>query len=162
VLSFVSREGTPWVCGGKPFVVSARTNKRQHHHGLVVCSCTRVETLAFWGRFTNERNQGKQAHPASRVPVMMQICDDRGNGRGNEEDDNQGHFRANWLYYNKICVRPAGSKSHPCAESALHARCRPLRSCGRAIDLKDTDTLCVHNIVDPPQNTGRLKWIATR
>jgi len=56
--------------------------------------------------------------------------------------------------------RPAGSKSHPRAESALHTRCRPLRSGGRAIGLKDTDTLCVRNIRDLSQkkvefnNTG--------
>jgi hypothetical protein len=49
--------------------------------------------------------------------------------------------------------RPAGSKSHPRAESALHTtRCRPLRSGGRAIGLKDTDTLCVRNIRDLSQN----------
>jgi hypothetical protein len=48
--------------------------------------------------------------------------------------------------------RPAVSKSHPRAESALHTRCRPLRSGGRAIGLKDTDTLCVRNIRDLPQN----------
>ena len=29
--------------------------------------------------------------------------------------------------YSTLCRRPAGSKSHPCAESALCARCRPLK-----------------------------------
>ena len=32
VLSSVSRGVTQWVYGGRLFVVSARTNKRHHHH----------------------------------------------------------------------------------------------------------------------------------
>jgi len=59
--------------------------------------------------------------------------------------------------------RPAGSKSHPpCRVCApLHTRCRPLRSGGRAISLKDTDTLCVRNIRDLPQNLIILRQYGT-
>ena len=46
----------------------------------------------------------------------------------------------------EACGQQIPSPCRVCAPH--HTRCRPLRSGGRAIGLKDTDTLCVRNIRD--------------
>jgi hypothetical protein len=52
VLSSISRGGTQWICGGRLFVVSARTNKRRHHQ---TCCVSVVYCKRKWNILWNVR-----------------------------------------------------------------------------------------------------------
>ncbi len=119
-------------------------------HILAVTSeptCASAQVLSVQMRRWSVALQISDARPADR------LCS-KHRGRQAHAVGEPGQVRA------RVCAntcstllsrRPAVSKSHPRAESALHTRCRPLRSGGRAIGLKDTDTLCVRNIRDLSQ-----------